>query len=128
MAADAVTRNAAFSWIAIIAMSATTAGCAMQQAKSPGAPAPQAPPQAAVMPPDLQAAVQDAELWGHALYDSYTAPKVGNDKAVERAIATVHHSVKDHCSGAYRAVVVMPPGAPKDRIVIYDIGEVSASQ
>jgi hypothetical protein len=60
--------------------------------------------------------------------DSYTAPKLDNDKAVERAIATVHQSVKDHCSGTYRAVAVMPPSAPKDRIVIYDIGEIPASQ
>jgi len=112
----------------IIALSATVAGCAMQQAKSPDASTPQAPQQAAVMPPDLQPAVRDAELWGHALYDSYAAPMVENDKAVERAIATVHQSVKDHCSGTYRAVAVMPPSAPKDRIVIYDIGEVPASQ
>jgi hypothetical protein len=128
MAADAMTRKAVYSWIAIIALSATAAGCAMQQSKSQNTPTSQAPQQAAVMPPDLQVAVQNAELWGRALYDSYTAPKLDNDKAVERAIATVHQSVKDHCSGTYRAVAVMPPGAPKDRIVIYDIGEAPASQ
>jgi hypothetical protein len=128
MAADAMTRKAAYSWIAIIALSATAAGCAMQQSKSQNTPTSQAPQQAAVMPPDLQVAVQNAELWGRSLYDSYTAPKLDNDKAVERAIATVHQSVKDHCSGTYRAVAVMPPSAPKDRIVIYDIGEIPASQ
>jgi hypothetical protein len=128
MAADAMTRKAVYSWIAIIALSATAAGCAMQQSKSQNTPTSQAPQQAAVMPPDLQVAVQNAELWGRALYDSYTAPKLDNDKAVERAIATVHQSVKDHCSGTYRAVAVMPPSAPKDRIVIYDIGEIPAPQ
>ena len=116
-------------WIVgLVALSATAAGCTMLQ-KAQQAPA-QAPPQhqAVAMPADLQQAVQDAELWGHALYDSYTAPTTANDKAVERAIATVHQSVKDHCSGTYRAVAVMPPGAPKDRIVIYDIGEAPAAQ
>jgi hypothetical protein len=115
-------------WImGLVALSATAAGCTMPKAQQAAAQAPPAQ-QAVAMPADLQTAVQDAELWGHALYDSYTAPKVANDKAVERAIATVHQSVKDHCSGTYRAVAVMPPGAPKDRIVIYDIGEVPASQ
>ncbi len=124
-----MTRNAAFLWIGIIAVSATMAGCAMQQHEGQDAPKPQAPPQQAVaMPAELQTAVQDAETWGHALYDSYIAPKVENDKAVERAIETVHQSLKDHCSGTYRAVAVMPPNAPKDRIVIYDIGEVPTSQ
>src|SRR5262245_49709774 len=116
-------------WIVgLVALAATAAGCTMPQ-KAQQAPA-QTPPQqqAVAMPGDLQSAVQDAELWGHALYDSYTAPTAANDKAVERAIATVHQSVKDHCSGTYRAVAVMPPEAPKDRIVIYDIGEAPASQ
>jgi hypothetical protein len=116
-------------WIVwLVALSVTAAGCTMPQ-KAQQAPA-QAPPQqqAVAMPADLQTAVQDAELWGRALYDSYTAPQAANDKAVERAIATVHQAVKDHCSGTYRAVAVMPPGAPKDRIVIYDIGEAPAAQ
>lgn len=115
-------------WIVgLIALSAAAAGCTAQQKAQQAAP--QAQQQAVVaMPADLQAAVQDAELWGHALYDSYIAPKAENGKGVERAIATVHQSVKDHCSGTYRAVAVMPPSAPKDRIVIYDIGEVPASQ
>ena len=115
--------------IALAALSAAAAGCTMQQKARQAEP--QAPQQQAVvaaMPAELQTAVQDAELWGHALYDSYVAPKATNDKAVERAIATVHQAVKDHCSGTYRAVAVMPPSAPKDRIVIYDIGEVPASQ
>jgi len=114
--------------IALAALSAAAAGCtAQQKAQQAEPPAPQQ--QAVVaMPAELQTAVQDAELWGHALYDSYTAPKVENGKAVERAIATVHQSLKDHCSGTYRAVAVMPPSAPKDRIVIYDIGEAPASQ
>ena len=80
------------------------------------------------MPRNLQTAVQSAELWGRALYESYTAPKAATDKAVERAIETVHQSVKDHCAGTYRAVAVMPPGAPADRIVIYDIGEAPGGQ
>jgi hypothetical protein len=119
-----------FWFIGVITLSAAIAGCTQpQKAQQPQAQS--APPQqqaATTMPADLQSAVQDAELWGHALYDSYTAPKVATDKAVERAIATVHQSVRDHCSGTYRAVAVMPPGAPKDRIVIYDIGEVPAAQ
>jgi hypothetical protein len=116
-------------WIVgLVALSAAAAGCTAQQKAQHAAP--QAPQQQAVVaiPPELQTAVQDAELWGNALYDSYVAPKAANDKAVERAIATVHESVKDHCSGTYRAVAVMPPSAPKDRIVIYDIGEAPASQ
>jgi len=119
-------------WIVgLAALSAAVAGCTLPpKAQQAQPPAQSAPPQQATttMPADLQSAVQDAELWGHALYDSYTSPKVANDKAVERAIATVHQSVRDHCSGTYRAVAVMPPGAPKDRIVIYDIGEVPAAQ
>jgi hypothetical protein len=121
--------KAGFWIVGLAALAATAAGCTMPQ-KAQQAPT-QAPPsqqQAVAMPVDLQTAVQDAELWGHALYGSYTAPAAANDKAVERAIATVHQSVKDHCSGTYRAVAVMPPGAPKDRIVIYDIGEAPASQ
>jgi hypothetical protein len=117
-----------FSIVGFVALAAAAAGCtAQQKAQQAG---PQAPQQQAVvaMPAELQTAVQDAELWGSALYDSYVAPQVANDKAVERAIATVHQSVKDHCSGTYRAVAVMPPSAPKDRIVIYDIGEAPASQ
>ncbi len=112
--------------IGLVALSAVAAGCTAQQKAQQAKP--QAPQQVAAIPPDLQTAVQDAELWGHALYDSYTAPKVENGKAVERAIETVHQSLKDHCSGTYRAVAVMPPSAPKDRIVIYDIGEVPASE
>lgn len=117
-----------FSILGFAALTAATAGCTMQQKAQQAEP--QAPQQQAVvaMPADLQTAVQDAELWGHALYDSYVAPKAANDKAVERAIATVHQSVKDHCSGTYRAVAVMPPSTPRDRIVIYDIGEVPASE
>ena len=116
------------SWIVwLAALAATAAGCTMAQ-KAQQAPSQAPPEQAVARPADLQQAVQDAELWGHALYDSYTAPTAANDKAVERAIATVHQSVKDHCSGNYRAVAVMAPGAPKDRIVIYDIGEAPASQ
>jgi hypothetical protein len=116
-------------WIlGFMVLAAATAGCSTRQkAQQVG---PQAPQQQAVvaMPAELQTAVQDAELWGHAIYDSYATPKAADDKAVERAIATVHQSVKDHCSGIYRAVAVMPPSAPKDRIVIYDIGEAPASE
>ena len=116
-------------WIVgFVALSAAAAGCTAQQKAQQAEPQASQSQAAVAMPAELQAAVQDAELWGHALYDSYVAPKVVNDKAVERAIATVHQSVKDHCSGTYRAVAVMPPGAPKDRIVIYDIGEAPASQ
>src|SRR5882724_12759643 len=99
--------------IGLVALSAATAGCTAQQKAQK--PEPQAQQQQAVvaMPAELQAAVQDAELWGRALYDSYVAPKAANDKAIERAIETVHESVKDHCSGTYRAVAVMPPSAVK---------------
>jgi hypothetical protein len=120
-----------FFWIiGVVALSAASVGCTAQQKSQQAQPQAQTQTQqqAVAMPADLQQAVQDAESWGHALYDSYTAPTAANDKAVERAIATVHQSVKDHCSGTYRAVAVMPPGAPKDRIVIYDIGEAPASQ
>jgi hypothetical protein len=114
--------------IGLVALSTAAAGCTAQQKAQK--PEPQAPQQqaAVAMPAELQAAVQDAELWGHALYDSYVAPKAANNKAVERAIETVHESVKDHCSGTYRAVAVSPPSAAKDRIVIYDIGEAPAAQ
>jgi len=114
--------------IGLVVLSATAAGCTAQQKAQQAAPQAQQQQAVVAMPAELQTAVQDAELWGHALYDSYTAPKVENGKAVERAIETVHQSLKDHCSGTYRAVAVMPPSAPKDRIVIYDIGEVPASQ
>jgi hypothetical protein len=111
--------------IVLVALSAAAAGCTAQQKAQQAAPP--APQQAIVATPaELQTAVQDAESWGRALYDSYAAPNAENNKAVERAIATVHQAVKDHCSGTYRAVAVMPPGAPKDRIVIYDIGEAPA--
>src|SRR5215468_5885605 len=120
--------NARMCAIGLVALTVTTAGCATGQKRQQPVSAPLAPQQAVLMPADLQAAVQSAELWGHALYESYTAPKAANDKAVERAIETVRQSVKDHCSGTYRAVAVMPPGAPADRIVIYDIGEAPGGQ
>lgn len=116
--------------VALVALSATAAGCAMQQKsqqeQAPHSPSP--PRQAIPTPADLQTSVRDAELWGRALYDAYVAPKATTDKAVERAIETVHQAVKDHCAGTYRAVAVMPPEAPKDRIVIYDIGEAPPAQ
>ncbi len=115
-------------WIVgLVALSAAATGCtAPQKAQQPAPPAPQQ--QAVVaMPAELRTAVRDAELWGRVLYDSYVAPKAANDKAVERAVETVHQAVKDHCSGTYRAVAVMPLSAPKDRIVIYDIGEAPAA-
>jgi hypothetical protein len=111
-----------------LVLAAAAAGCTAQQKARQAEPQASQQQATVAMPAELQTAVQDAELWGHALYDSYVAPNVANDKAVERAIATVHQSVKDHCSGTYRAVAVMPPSAPKDRIVIYDIGEAPASQ
>jgi hypothetical protein len=116
-------------WIVgVVALSAAAAGCTAQRKAQQAEPLASQQQATVAMPAELRTAAQDAELWGHALYDSYAAPKVVNDKAVERAIATVHQSVKDHCSGTYRAVAVMPPSAPKDRIVIYDIGEAPASQ
>ncbi len=114
--------------IGLVALSAAAAGCAAQQKAQQAEPPAPLQQTVVAMPAELQTAVQDAELWGHALYDSYTAPKAANDKAVERAIATVHQAVKDQCTGTYRAVAVVPPSARKDRIVIYDIGEVPASQ
>src|SRR5215468_717404 len=122
-----------FWLLGLFALSAAAAGCTPPQGAQQAQPQAQsAPPlsqqSATAMPAELQSAVQDAELWGHALHDSYTATNVESDKAVERAIATVHQSVRNHFSGTYRAVAVMPPNAPKDRIVIYDIGEVPASQ
>jgi len=117
--------------IGLVALAAVAASCTMQQKTQQAQPQAQTQTQqqaVATMPADLQPAVRDAELWGRALYDSYTAPQAASDKAVERAITTVRQSVKDHCAGTYRAVAVMPPGAPRDRIVIYDIGEAPASQ
>jgi len=114
-----------FRRIALVALSAVAAGCTMPQKSQQAQPqaTEQQPQQAAAMPAELQAAVRDAELWGRALRDSYVAPGAATDKAVKRAIETVHEAVKDHCAGTYRAVAVMPPDAPKDRIVIYDIGQ-----
>src|SRR5262245_50578031 len=106
--------NARTCAIGLAALSLMTAGCAMEQKPLQLAQAPRLPQQAVLIPADLQTAVQSAELWGHALYESYTAQKAVNDKAVDRAIETVHQSVKDHCSGTYRAVAVMPPAAPAD--------------
>ena len=109
--------------VALVALSAAATGCTMQQKSQPQQETAPPPRQAIATPSDLQTPVHDAELWGKALYDSYVAPTAANDKSVARAIETVHQAVKDHCSGTYRAVAVMAPGAPKDRIVIYEIGE-----
>jgi hypothetical protein len=123
-----MTGKDAFWIIGLVALAAAAVGCTAQQNTQQTQPQAQTQQAVATMPPDLQSAVQDAELWGRALYDSYTAPAAASDKAVERAITTVRQSVKDHCAGTYRAVAVMPPSAPKDRIVIYDIGEAPAPQ
>lgn len=128
---ELMTHKLDLRFVGLFAVSVAMAGC-VAQPKGPSQAAPESmplAPQAAVaIPADLQSAVSNAEMWGDALYDSYVAPKGTNSAAVEQAIETVHDSVKDHCAGTYRAIVVMPAGAPTDRIVIYDIGEVPAPQ
>jgi hypothetical protein len=111
-------------------------GCAPQQkTQVQQSPQPQAQPeqqahaeQAVAIPAELQARVREAELWGRALFDSYTSEQPATDAAVRTALETVAKSVKDHCAAAYRAVVVRPSFAPNDRIIVYDMGEVPPSQ
>jgi hypothetical protein len=118
--------------VAFVLLCAAGAGCAAQQ-KGGSSPAPQAPEAKAraaiATPPDLQRAVGDAELWGKAIYDRYvSAAPADETPAVATAIETVRQSVNDDCTSSYRAIAVMPPGAPNDRIVVYYIGEVPKSQ
>ena len=75
------------------------------------------------MPAELQTAVQDAERGATRSMTATSRRRPRVTRPWSAPIATVHEAVKDHCSGTYRAVAVMPPSAPKDRIVIYDIGE-----
>lgn len=101
----------------------------------PQQPPPQSQPeqqphavQAVAIPAELQTEVRDAELWGRALYDSFTSQQPTPEGAVRTALRTVAKSVMDHCAATYRAVVVKPGNAPSDRIIIYDMGEVPRSQ
>src|SRR5919108_6617997 len=118
--------------VAFVLLCAASAGCATQQkgAQSPSPQAPAAKAQVAVaIPADLQPAVSDAELWGKAIYERFvSATPADETPAVKTAIETVRQSVNDDCAGSYRAIAVMPPGTPNDRIVVYYIGEVPKSQ
>ena len=118
--------------VAVVLLCTAGAGCVAQQ-KDAQNPSPQAPaakaPVALAIPPDLQRAVSDAELWGKAIYDRYVSTTPADETpAVKTAIETVRQSVNDDCTSSYRAIAVMPLGAPNDRIVVYYIGEVPKSQ
>jgi hypothetical protein len=77
----------------------------------------------------MQSSVHNAELWGRALYERYVSTVPSDESpAVRTALETVRESVKDSCAGAYRAIAVMLPGVPNDRIVVYYVGEVPRSQ
>jgi hypothetical protein len=120
-------RNVAF----VLLCSAGT-GCAVQPKDAQG-PAPQTPEAkakvAAAIPADLAGAVRDAELWGKAIYERYVSTTPASETpAVQTALDTVRKSVNDDCTGTYRAIAVMPPGTPNDRIVVYYIGEIPKSQ
>jgi hypothetical protein len=121
-----MTGRGGFRNVALVLLCA--AGCSVQQkgTQSPEAPLPARA--ALAIPADLQNAVRDAELWGHALYERYVSTTTDSSPAVQTAIETVRKSVRDSCGGSYRAIAVMPPGAPNDRIVVYYIGEVPKSQ
>jgi len=103
------------------------AGCTMpQKGERPETPPPRTP---IAIPADMQSAVDNAELWGRALYDSYVSTATDDSPAVRTALETVRESVNDDsCTSTYRAVAVMSPAAPDDRIVIYYIGEIPKSQ
>jgi len=116
--------------VAFVLLCAAGAGCTVQQK---GAQGPEAPPPTArvatAIPADMQSAVRDAELWGRALHERYVSTTVVDDgPAVKTALETVRNSVNDDCAATYRAVAVMPAGTPKDRIVVYYIGEVPKTQ
>lgn len=118
-----------FRNIALAVLCAAGAGCVAQQKGGEG---PATPPPAAraivPTPADMQNAVRDAELWGQALYERYRSTATSDGPAVQTALETVRKSVNDSCAASYRAVSVMPPGAPNDRIVVYYIGEVPETQ
>lgn len=118
-----------FRTVALAVVCAAVAGCVAQQkgGESPST-APPAARTVVPIPPDMQNAVDDAELWGKALYERYTSTATVDGPAVQTALETVRKSVNDSCAATYRAVAVMPPGAPNDRIVVYYIGEVSETQ
>jgi hypothetical protein len=125
-----MTGRGGFRSVALVVLCAAGAGCAVQQK---AAPSPEAPPSTVgatvAIPADMQDAVRDAELWGHALYERYVSTTVDDgNPAVQTALETVRKSVRDSCGGTYRAVAVRPSGAPNDRIVVYYIGEVPKSQ
>jgi len=111
-----------------VALSAAAAGCTAQRKDQQAEPQASQQRVAVATPADCRTAVQDAELCGHALYDSYVAPNVANEQgrgAGDRDRPPVRQRPLFR---TYRAVAVMPPSAPKDRIVIYDIGEAPALQ
>jgi hypothetical protein len=118
--------------VAFVLLCTAGAACAAQQkdARSLAAQSPEAKARVAIaIPPDLQPAARDAELWGKAIYERYvsTAP-IDEPPAVKTALETAREAVNDDCASAYRAIAVMPLGAPNDRIVVYYIGEVPKSQ
>jgi hypothetical protein len=117
-----------FRRVGLLFLCAATAGCAVQQKGQSEAARTEAAPATVAVPAGLQGAVSDAELWGRALYDRYGSTAGETSPAVQVALDTVRKSVKDTCGGTYRAVAVMPPGTPNDRIVVYYVGEVPKSQ
>jgi hypothetical protein len=117
-----------FRRVGLFVLCAATAGCAVQQKGQSEAASTQAARTTLAVPTDLQSPVRDAELWGHALYERYVSTTTADSPAVQVALQTVRKSVKDSCAGTYRAIAVMPSGAPNDRIVVYYVGEVPKSQ
>ena len=124
-----MTGRGGFRNVALVLLCAAGAGCAVQQK---GTQTPESPSTTAratlAIPADLQNAVRDAESWGHALHERYMSTTTDNNPAVQTALETVRKSVRDSCGGTYRAIAVMPEGAPNDRIVVYYVGEVPKSQ
>lgn len=114
-----------FGVVGMLALCTVLFGCAAHT--KPDDTEPRVEP-AVAMPADLRTAVQNAALCGRALYEGYASSASEDDAAVRTALETVREAVKDGCAGTYRALAVMPPGAPSDRIVVYYVGEVPRSQ
>jgi hypothetical protein len=110
--------------VGLLALSAIGYGCAVPEASDMK---PEISRNIAI-PVDTQDAVRAAELWGRALYEAYASARPAEDPAVQTAIETVRKSVKDSCAPSYRAVAVMPDDAPRDRIVVYYVGDIPKSE
>lgn len=113
-----------FGVVGLLALCAAGSGCAVPEAPDSK---PEIPRTVAI-PIDAQDAVRRAEMWGRALYEAYAAAGPADDPAVQTAIETVRESVKDNCAPSYRAIAVRPDGAPRDRIVVYYVGDVRKSE